>query len=342
LLIAEVCVPAEISVEDHELLARVAHRSYVEGRTQEAIAGELGMSRPKVQRLLERARAVGVVDIRIQAPPGLNLELESRLVQTFDLADAIVSTLPADADPADVDGRRAAVAQAAARYLERRLRDGTTVAVSHGRTNGEIPRYFRPARRLGCVFASAMGGSPHVDTPTNPNDICRSLAERCGGRAESLYAPVYVESADVRDQLLAQDAISHTIDVAARADVALVGVGGTDPNCTMVRSGCLSVAEIAALRDDGAVGDILGTYVDIDGRRVDGAHTDRIVALPIEDLRRIDTVIAVVSEPEKPRAVFGALHSGVIDVLIIDEDNARAVLDLAADALPHPPSRGGR
>ena len=46
----------ELSWDDHELLARIAHRSYVDGRTQEEIAHEFGLSRPKVQRLLERAR----------------------------------------------------------------------------------------------------------------------------------------------------------------------------------------------------------------------------------------------------------------------------------------------
>ena len=47
--------------------------------------------------------------------------------------------------------------------------------------------------------------------------------------------------------------------------MALVGIGGTDDGCTMVRSGCLSLAEIARLRAQGAVGDVLGNYVDIDG-----------------------------------------------------------------------------
>ena len=151
----------ELSWDDHELLARIAHRSYVDGRTQEEIAHEFGLSRPKVQRLLERARISGVVDIHIQGPPGLNLELEVQLRTTFALSDAIVSP-----DRPDPDSQREAVARSAASYLERRLADESVVAVSHGRDTGELPRFFRPARRLGCTFASAMGGSTRVDTPT--------------------------------------------------------------------------------------------------------------------------------------------------------------------------------
>ena len=86
-----------------------------------------------------------------------------------------------------------------------------------------------------------------MDAPTNPNEICRTLAQGCGGRAESLYAPAYVESVEVREQLrTTQEAVSHTLDRAASADVALVGIGGVDDDCTMVRSGCLSKEEVAS------------------------------------------------------------------------------------------------
>lgn len=322
-------MPEELTWDDHELLARIAHRSYIDGRTQEEIAQEFGLSRPKVQRLIDRARQAGIVDIHIEAPPGLNLALESQLCETFGLGAAIVS--PGRADP---DAQREAVARSAARFLERRLADGLIVAVSHGRDTGEVPRFFRPSQRLDVVFASAMGGSPRVDSPTNPNDICIALADRCGGRAMSLYAPAYVESVEVRDRLLDQEAVSHTLSVAARADLALVGIGGTDDGCTMVRSGCLSREEIDRLREAGAVGDVLGNYVDAHGTLIVAPHSQRLVALSIDDVRRIPTVVAVASEAEKPLAILGALRAGVIDVLIVDEANARAVLELGR-ANPH-------
>jgi len=325
-------LPEDLRQDDYELLARIAHRYYTDGRTQEEIAAEFSLSRPKVQRLLERARWSGIVDIHIQAPPWLHLQLETRLRDTFRLSDALVS--PSRTDP---QSQREAVARSAAQYLERRLSDGMVVAVGHGRDTGEVPRFFRPERRLDCTFVSAMGGSPRVDAPTNPNEICRALAERCGGRAESLYAPAYVENGEVRDRLLEQEAVAHTLRVAAQASVALVGIGGTDDDCTMVRSGCLSLDEIAWLRSQGAVGDVLGNYVDVEGRLIASPHRDRLVALSVDDLRRIDFVVAVVSEAEKPLATLGVLRAGVIDVLIVDEGNARTVLDHAEASRDEPP-----
>ncbi|MGC8633214.1 MAG: sugar-binding transcriptional regulator [Candidatus Limnocylindrales bacterium] len=320
-------MPEDLRQDERELLARIAHRYYVDDRTQAEIGREFGLSRPKVQRLLERARWSGLVEIRIQAPPGLDLDLERELRASFGLTDAVVA--PERPDPGL---QREAVARSAAQYLERRLQDGTIVAVSHGRDAGEIPRFFRPRRHLDCTFVSAMGGSPRADVPTNPNEICRALAERAGGRAESLYAPAYVESVEVRDRLLAQEAIAHTLRLARQASVALVGIGGTDDDCTLVRSGCLSLAEMARLRERGAVGDVLGNYVDLEGRSIASPHRDRLLGLSVDDLRRIGTVVAVASEPEKPRAILGVLRSGVLDVLVVDARNARTVLALARGA----------
>ena len=328
-------MPEELNSDEFELLSRLAHRYYIDGRTQVEIAREFNISRPKAQRLLDRARARGVVDIRIEAPPWLNLDLEAQVRRAFELSDVIIS--PARTDP---QSQREAVARSAAQYLERRLTNGAIVAIGHGRDTGEVPRFFRPSDRLNCTFVSAMGGSPRVDAPTNPNEICQALAEKCGGRAESLYAPAYVENAEMRDRLLEQEAIAHTLAVAAKANFALVGIGGTDDDCTMVRSGCLSLHEVARLREQGAVGDALGNYVDAEGRLVASPHSSRLITLAIDQLRGIETVIAVASEGEKPLAILGILRAGVVDVLVVDDTNARTILELARTsddlALPSP------
>lgn len=334
-------MPADIGAEEFELLARIAHRYYIDGRTQEEVAREFGLSRPKVQRLLDRARWTGVVDIHVEAPPWLHLDLEAAVRERFGLAEVIVS--PARPDPLL---QREEVARAAARYLERRIRDGDVVAISHGRDAGEVPRFFRPRGRRDCTFVSAMGGSPRADAPTNPNEIGRALAERSGGRAVSLFAPASVESVEMRNQLLAQDAIADPLRQAARATMALVGIGGVDDDCTMVRSGCFSVAEIRRLRDLGAVGDVLGNYVDAAGLPVASPESARLIGLEMDDLRHIETVVAVVSEPEKPPAILGILRAGVVDTLILDERNAHAVLELASEseraATPPAARSGGR
>ena len=317
--------------DEWELLARIAHRYYADRLTQEAVGLEFGLSRPKVQRLLDRARASSVVDIRISAPPWLHLDLEQEVRERFHLVDVIVA--PARPDPV---AQRAEVARAAARFLERRLTDGAVVAVSHGRDTGDVPRFFRPARPMNVTFVSAMGGSPLADSPTNPNEIVRSLAARSGGQAVELYAPAYVESVEMRDQLLRQPAVADVLRVAACASIALVGIGGTDDACTMVRTGCFSIEEIRRLRMAGAVGDVLGNYVDVAGSRLESPETARLVGLSLEELHAVGTVVVVASESEKPFAILGALRTGVVDVLVVDEVNARVLLDVPSEPSVRP------
>ena len=76
----------------------------------------------------------------------------------------------------------------------------------------------------------------------------------------------------------------------------------------------------------GAVGDVLGAYFDIAGRVIDPDEHGHLVGLTLQDLRSIHTVIAVVSEKGKSKAILGALRTGVIHVLITDSDNAMEVM----------------
>jgi DNA-binding transcriptional regulator LsrR (DeoR family) len=308
----------------HELLVRVASLYYLDNMSQGDIAHSLSLSRAKVQRLLDRARREGIVEIRIHALPSMNLDLEAQLKTTFGLREAVVAPSHPDAQ-----AQRDSVARAAADYLHRQLRDGLVVAVGMGRDTGAVPNFFNPSRTIECTFVSAMGGSPRLDAPINPNEICRALAVRSGGKAESLYAPAYVETAEMRDMLLQQEAVRHTLEVAARADLALVGIGSTNDECTMVRSGCLSLEQIRQLRANMVVGDILANYFDINGDLMISSLYGRLVGLTMDELRNIGTLIAVVSEVNKTRAILGALRTGAIDVLAVDANNAQAVLEMA-------------
>jgi DNA-binding transcriptional regulator LsrR (DeoR family) len=132
--------------------------------------------------------------------------------------------------------------------------------------------------------------------------------------------------------------VAETLRTAAAASVALVGIGGTDDACTMVRSGCFSIDELRRLRAAGAVGDVLGNYVDVDGRRLESPETARLVGLGLDELRAIDTVVVVVSESEKPFAILGVLRTGIVDVLVVNESNAHILLEAVRESNLRPRS----
>src|SRR5580698_9906858 len=72
-------------------MARIASLYYLDDRSQAEIAEQFGISRIKVGRLLKAARDLGVVEIRIQTPPALSLDLEGELKRRFGLKQALLA-----------------------------------------------------------------------------------------------------------------------------------------------------------------------------------------------------------------------------------------------------------
>jgi DNA-binding transcriptional regulator LsrR (DeoR family) len=309
---------------DIELMTRVASQYYLEGMTQEAVARSLRLSRPKVGRLLDRARSVGIVEITVNVHPDIGLKVEGALASEFGLDQVILVN-----DQSDETAQRASVARAAAGFLNRQLSDADVVAIGMGRNVGAVPDFIGIPAPRATTFVSAIGGSPLVDSGVNPNEICRRLAEAFRGSAEMLYAPAYAETPEVRDAFMHHGAVRDGLERARAASISLIGIGNARDDSAVVRMGCFSVGEMRRLRDLGAVGDVLGSFFDADGNVVVDGVGDRVVAIGRADLEAIDCVVAVCSECDKSDAILGALRSGMVNVLVTNLSTARTVLELA-------------
>jgi DNA-binding transcriptional regulator LsrR (DeoR family) len=309
---------------DIELMTRVASQYYLEGMTQEAVARSLRLSRPKVGRLLDRARMVGIVEITVNVHPDLGLQVEAALVSEFGLDQVLLVN-----DQTNESSQRASVARAAAGFLKRQLSDGDVVALGMGRNVGAVPDFLVTPPPRAATFVSAIGGSPLVDTGVNPNEICRRLAEAFAGSAEVLYAPAYAETPAVRDAFINHDDVRDVLERARAANVAVIGIGNARDDSAVVRMGCCSLSEMRRLRDRGAVGDILGSFFDADGHALVDGIGDRVVAIGRADLERIESVVAICSESDKGDAILGALRSGMVNVLVTNLSTARTVLELS-------------
>ncbi|MCH8529893.1 MAG: sugar-binding transcriptional regulator [Saccharospirillum sp.] len=307
------------------LLTEIASLYYVEGETQESIAKKLHISRIKVGRLLKKAHAEGIVDVRVRHHPSVSADLESKLVRKFGIQRALIAP-----NYANAERQRHAVAGLVADYLTRRLEDNTVVAVGMGRNVGAVAdNVFTQVTRT-AAFVSAIGGSLKAGEYMNPDHICRRLAAKFGGESETLYAPALVQDPAVRQALQENPTVKQTLDRARRADLALVGVGDMSEDSNMVRMGWFSPQEIAEARLAGTVGDIMGyDFINIKGIETQPVMRGRVIGLDIHDLRRIPDVIAIASENTKVSGILGALRTGVIDTLATSTNNALTVLELA-------------
>lgn len=309
---------------DISLMTEIATLYYVEGETQEVISQRLNVSRVKVGRLLKRAHAEGVVDVRVRQHPSAGAALEKELLRRFNLKRALVAL-----DHADEDTQRAGVASLVADYLSRSMRDGTIVAVGMGRNVGAVAENTFDQGERQCSFVCAIGGSLRAGEYMNPDHICRRLAMKFGGDSETLYAPALVQNPELRDAMYENSTVRQTLDRARRADIALIGVGDVSENSNMVRMGWFSPEEIAEARLSGTVGDMMGyDFIDLYGRPSATPMQGRVIGLSISDLARIPDVIAIASENTKAVGILGALRTGVIDTLATSVTNAHTILRL--------------
>jgi DNA-binding transcriptional regulator LsrR (DeoR family) len=304
-----------------DLAIRAAWLYYIEGLTQADVARAMTISRSKVIRLLAAARDSGVVHIRIDARGSEQRALERRLIRAFDLDEAIVA--PAPVDDAAV---ASVVGQAAGSYMADHVHDGMSIGVGWGSTLNVGLKSIgaRPFERLSVI--SLLGGMTH-SRAVNPSAVARRLADAFGAECYQLTAPVFVADEATRAALWAEPGLRELLERARRVDVALVSVGDVSEDATLFREGLLPRSQLASLVDAGAVGDVLCHFIDADGRIVDHPVCRRVVAVGLDDLRRVPKIVIAAGGRRKVNAIRAALKATEGRVLITDAAAAQGLLE---------------
>jgi lsr operon transcriptional repressor len=304
------------------LMARAARLHFEFGLTHQDTAAALGISRVKVTRLLKQARQAGIVKITVIADVTPFGELEERLAKAAGLREAII--VPAAGDSGAV---RSMLARGAASYLERVMRDGIVVAVGLSRTIAEMPNWLSNARPTKASFVS-LAGALRVggQGSGNPYQATDALARAFGGTAEHLHAPVIVRSQAVAEELRSDPAIAQTLERAAAADMAFVGVGGREDRIDFNQGLCITAAEWANLLDCGMVGDIGGRFFDRNGLQIRHEVNGRVIALDLDEFVKVPVRVLAAAGPSKVEAIAAALRGGLATVLVTDVDTANALI----------------
>jgi lsr operon transcriptional repressor len=311
--------------DDEQTEVRVAWLYFMEGLTQAGIAERLGLTRLRVNKMLSEARASGLVGVALNSRLASCVELEGALVRDFGLRAAVVVPTADDPDQVPVQ-----LGRAAGEYVSRFVAENPVrgFGVGWGATLRETLRHVRETRFPDLCVTSMMGGLTH-GLEINTFEIARELARRLGAECQYLAAPIYAGSPRSRDTILAQDVFQEAFERIAQNDIALLSTGDLSDRSLLIRYGLPKDVTPDDLAARGAVGDVLGQFFDRDGRPVDHSLNRRAIALPLEALSRIPTVVLVSGGANKTAAIAGALQARLASVLICDEDTARAAAAIA-------------
>ena len=316
-------------MSDFEQLVRASRLYYELGETQSAIAAQLGITRPQVSRLLKRARAEGIVEIRIVDRTAVESPAAETLRGVFGL-DA-VHLAPTIAGPEDLTRRM--VGRLAAEILRGVVRDGSTVGIGDGASvSATAAALEETATPVAITVVPLCGGYWSTGPEREPY---RRVAEALDGQARGLMAPGLVDDAATQRSLVAHAGVRSIIDLWGRLDVAFYGIGGPAWNTAQ-----LGPDVDRALETADAVGEILIAPFDVEGRFVCPALRERVIAFDARGLGRVPVSIGVAAGESKVRPILGALRSGVVRTLVTDIATAEAVVALDAAARSSAPPAG--
>lgn len=308
---------------DRTLAIRAARRFYVDDRSKVQIADELGVSRFKVARLLESAKAQGLVTITIADDGFVDDERSTRLATALGLSRAVVVAAPGTDDEA-----RRVVGTAAATLLASTLVDGEIVGMGWGRTLSATAEAIESLPRVDVV--QMTGATEMSRRDLSPVEMVRRLGHHAGGEAVPMFAPLVADDAETAAAFRRQSDIARALAIHERVTTAVMSIGSWNPPASQLRD-----ATDATVRDDlldrGVVAEIGVTLVAADGAEVAPDFAERCVAVTAAQLHRIPRVVGVAAGAPKAVAAIALARAGLVSELVVDAALAEAALALLGE-----------
>jgi DNA-binding transcriptional regulator LsrR (DeoR family) len=179
----------------------------------------------------------------------------------------------------------------------------------------------------GVTVVQMLGGLGPVDALDHSAELTQRIAQKLGAKLRLLPAPGIVATREMAEALRKESQIARVLDVAAQADIAIVGLGVPAPDSLLLRTGTiLDAQDLEHLQEAEAVGDIALRYLDSDGVPLDLEINERLIGLTIEQIVDIPRVIGIAGGVLKFDIIRAALRAQILDVLITDVGTAQALL----------------
>jgi DNA-binding transcriptional regulator LsrR (DeoR family) len=301
------------------LIAAVARRYYLDGRSKVEIADELGLSRFKVARLLDLARATGLVRIEVADIGAINAELSTRLRAASGLQHAVVVNT-SDESPATLQHE---VGKAAAQLLAEIVTADDVLGLAWSRS---VSAMTNTLTRLPAIpVVQLTGALVRPDVTDTSVDLVRHAAGVSGGAGYFFYAPTIVPDTATARALHKQPEIARAFGRFSSVTTAVVGVGLWAPGESTVYDATKHKAR-RELDRLGVRGEVAGILVDSDGRPVESDLTRRMIGISAAQLRATPQVVALAYGTARSPAVHAAIRGGLIKSIVTHASLATALL----------------
>lgn len=313
-----------------ELVVRALWLAYIGKFTQDKIARYLNVSRQKVQRLIAEGIERDFISFEICHEISELVEIEAQLKSTYGLEYAqVVPRMPGEQSAETYMESLGLVGSA---YLANLLAgpDGKTIGIGWGRTISEVAKCFykRVERKSTQHQFVPLMGSLNSKSAMNPMNLIYLFGAKINAETYFLPAPFLVDSPEQRAILEQLKSIQKVMNLAIAADYYFLSIGEIGPTSSVLKFGLISREHQEELINKGAVADVLGKFIDKEGKLVDHPINQLSISVDIDTLRQ-KHVTAICSGAEKFEAVRTVLNAKLISGLITDEATANSLLQSA-------------
>jgi DNA-binding transcriptional regulator LsrR (DeoR family) len=306
-------------------LIKVAKLYYIGNMSQDRIATIIGVSRPKISRMLKMCKEKKIVEVKINTSSSSYSEIAKKIKAHFHLNDVIV----APSCP-DMEDSKKNVGKAAADYLNKQLKSKTIIGITWGSTMNHMVANFHAEKSVDRSFVIQLSGGLHSQSMNlDGRELVKTLAIKLNADWLLLQTPFVVQNRLLKELLMEEPEIKRHFFVFNNIDIAFVGLGSSNPEESVTyKAGYITRAEAEYLEASGAGADICGHRIDNEGRVVSTILTDRVLSIDLETLRKIPIVVGIGAGEEKARSIIAGVKGKYINTLIIDELAAITVIGM--------------
>ncbi|KYD32706.1 sugar-binding transcriptional regulator [Parageobacillus toebii] len=242
-------------------------------------------------------------------------DLEAKLKQKLHIEEVIVVAGNSDLSP----WVKKEMGRACVTCMKERLTNGDIVAVTGGTTLAAVAEMMTPDTKLNNIlFVPARGGLGE-DVKNQANTICARMAEKALGNYRLLHVPDHL-SREAYESLIEEPMVKEVLELIKSCRMVVHGIGDA---ITMAERRKTSKEDMEKIKARHAVAEAFGYYFNEAGEVV---HKVKTVGIQLEDLPRVEHVIAVAGGSSKAKAIQAYMKRAPHSILITDEGAARALL----------------
>ena len=301
-------------------LENVARLYYEEGLNQAQIANRLNVSRPWISRMLDQARSLGIVEVKVHTITGGETVVLAKAIEAFGLKGGFL--VPTAGDDTAVNQR---LVEGALSLIEDL--NGGHLGLGWGHIIGTLVAVLEasPPRTSSITDVCPMVGNRGVPIRHyHSSENTRVVAQQTNSHAHYLYTPAIAESERELALLRQTDHYRTILQEWNRLDIALVNIGNY-PSTPDIASGA-RFGDL--LSSQNAVGRLVAYYYDISGHIIYSDH-DYAIQIPLDSLQQCPRIIGLCSSNTNKDALEGALNTGLLTHLVAPDPLVASLLEPA-------------